>query len=85
MNLSIICLTCIILIFIRLSPLYLEKWVRGKDKVPAGLIAGVIVGVLIILLLALLLMCWYKRRLKEKYARYLEPNPDFEVSKQGRI
>ena len=49
------------------------------------MIAGVIVGVLIILLLALLLMCWYKRRLKEKYARYLEPNPDFEVSKQGRV
>ena len=51
-------------------------------RVPAddGVVAGVIAGALLMVLIIMIIMVWYRRRLKKRYALFLEPDDHFQVS-----
>ena len=59
-------------------PLFLPDALVSKEK-QTDIVIGVAVGAVLILLIALILILYYKRHLKEKYAKYLEPNENFTV------
>ena len=44
-----------------------------------GTIIGIVVAFVVILIIIIIFVVWYRRHLKKKYAKYLEPKEDFVV------
>ena len=59
-------------------PFFLSGASLSKEK-QTDIVIGVVVGAVLILLIAFIIILIYKRHLKEKYAKYLEPNDNFTV------
>ena len=46
-----------------------------------GTIIGIVVAFVVLFIIIIIFVCWYKRHLKKKYAKFLEPNENFVVSR----
>ena len=49
----------------------------GSDQ--KSTIIGIVVAFVLLLIIIIIFVCWYRRHLKQKYAKYLEPNESFVV------